>query len=412
MSATIEGELQSLGAGGFEGWAWDSEKPYDPVEVEILCNDEVVAKALADGFSLELVKRRKGNGTHAFSILPERLPKAGYPLRILARVLGQQSPLPGQILIKTPAELVEALPKSLIDDYEGYVDGVIDGAVVGWVVNTTLPEEIVEVELLDGDRVIATGSAGRFRQDVERRRAGGGNSGFELALPYDLLDGRLHNLRVRVVDTRYELQNGPIVFGPGAANALVKEVLRLREATAALEKKMSGLPTDFDTFSREIIGRFEALYCLQRDAFEREILEIKKAALGIARLSDPAPLPPLLPPAAKDAASGTAQGSPVPPITVDSVPEEPAHPLATASPAAPTLETQANPVPLSVVDGGSPTVPPETQDSLNLPPPATGGDPAEQVEALADFHPALATPELVEEAEPAAKPAKRRGAKA
>lgn len=280
MSSLIEGELQSLGTDGFEGWAWDSSKPYDPVEVEILCNETVIASAQADRFSLDLVKQRKGNGMHAFSALPSTLPKTQYPIKIWARVRGHEIALSGAITIDSPSELAEVFPKSLLQDFEGYVDGIRDGFLIGWVRNAALPEEPVEVELRDGDQLILRASANHFRADVEQQIPGGGDSGFELELPYTLLDGQLHNLSVKVAGTSFELGNSPISFGPGAYNILVKELLRLREVVNTWE-------TRTEAYTRQLMARFEALHNIQRDSFEREIQAIKTVALGLPRLAEP-----------------------------------------------------------------------------------------------------------------------------
>lgn len=283
MSSMIEGELQSLGIEGFEGWAWDVSKPYDPVEVEIVCNDLIVATALADGFSLDLVKQRKGNGMHMFYAKPVALPKAQYPMTIWARVRGCDSKLRGCLTVKTPTEFQQVLPDSLFQEFEGYVDGIRAGAIIGWARNAALPDEPVEVELLDGDRVLAKTMANQYRADVEQEISGGGQSGFELPLPQDVLDGEMHSLRVRVTETRYELHNSPISFGPGSANALIKEILRLRESVQAWEQR-------FATHSRDLMARFEALYSIQRDSFERELQAIKMAALGFPRIAESEPL--------------------------------------------------------------------------------------------------------------------------
>lgn len=291
MESTIEGELQSLGSEGFEGWAWDSGKPYDPVEVEVICNGVVIARTLADGFSLDLVKQRKGNGMHTFSVIPETLPRGDYPLNIWARVVGQETALAGQLSIRSRSEFIGILPKPLLNDYKGYIDGIRDGMMVGWVFNLTFPEDEVEVELLDGDRVIATALASRYRGDVQGQHPEGGNSGFELPLTYDLVDGRVHSLRVRVVDSGYELANSPVLFGPSAANTLITEILRIREVTSTLDKRLAEFPATFETLARELLGRFEAFYSIQRDAFERELQEVKKAALGMPTRYYAEPLP-------------------------------------------------------------------------------------------------------------------------
>jgi hypothetical protein len=315
MKSIFEGELLSLGSEGFEGWAWDSSKPYDPVDVEVLCNDVVIATVRADAFSLDLVKQRKGNGMHMFYAMPEFLPKATYPLKVWARIQGQEEPLNGTITIKSLSEILEVLPRSLFQDFEGYVDGIRDGFVVGWAINSAIPDEPVEVELLDGKEVIVTAMANRYRADVEQQFPGAGQSGFELALPYDLLDGRMHNLSVRVAGARHELGNSPLIFGLGTGNAVVKELLRLRQIVDSWESRERELTHD-------LIARFEALYSIQRDAFEREIQALKTAALGMVRQAEPEPLPPVVPaPKAETRAKPAESAAVKPPKAVPGVDE-------------------------------------------------------------------------------------------
>lgn len=280
MNSTIEGSLLSLSSQGFEGWAWDSSRPYDPVEIEVFCGDVILATAKADGFSLELVKARKGNGMHMFYAMPDSLPNVPYPSSVQARVRGHAGVLSGAINIDSPLEFKGILPESFFQRFEGYVDGIKGGFVLGWVINELSPSEPVEVELWDGEEVIVTATANHYRPDVESKIPEGGNSGFELALPYSLLDGAMHNLRVLVAGTRHELGNSPLIFGLGSGNALVKEILRLREMIQALEARQGEL-------TRDLIARFEALYSIQRDAFEREIQAIKVASLGLPRQTAP-----------------------------------------------------------------------------------------------------------------------------
>jgi hypothetical protein len=327
MKSTIEGELLSLGSEGFEGWAWDSSKPYDPVDVELLCNDIVFCTVRAELFSLDLVKRRKGNGMHMFCAMPEFMPKASYPLRIWARVKGEEEPLSGSITLGSLAEALEVLPRALFQDFEGYVDGIKDGFIVGWAFNSVIPDDPVEVELLDDGKVIVRATANHYRADVEQQFPGSGESGFELALPYDLLDGRMHSLSVRVADTRHELGNSPLIFGLGTGNAVVKEVLRLRQIVDSWESREHEL-------TRDLIARFEALFAIQRDAFEREIQALKTAALGIPRVAEREPLPPEVPavepPARSKRPEPVAAKVPVPVPDADEPNGEAAEPLMAA----------------------------------------------------------------------------------
>jgi hypothetical protein len=78
---------------------------------------------------------------------------------------------------------------------------------------------------------------------------------------------------------------------------LIREVLRLREETADLRKQLAAAAGTerLETFSRSLIGRFEALYSIQRDAFEREIQTIRTVALGLPSRAAAEPLPAVIP---------------------------------------------------------------------------------------------------------------------
>lgn len=395
MNSTIEGELRSLSEKGFEGWAWDTAKPHDFVEVEIVCGDVILATARANVFSLELVQRKKGNGMHGFSALPDALPKLEYPLLVKARVKGSTEYLSGEVSIAGVAAFVGIVPDSEIHDYEGYVDGIQKGKIAGWVTNRSLPGRPVSVELLDGTRVLMTVVADRMRKDVEEQRPGAGHSGFELPIPVEMLDEHMHSLHVRVAGSNFELGNSPVTLGAGTATALVKEVLRMREEVAEMQGRMNALtdqvndfvementisslaeeimslrndlsPAKQDGIVRQLLERFEALYNIQRDSFEREIVVLRAAVLGLPRKADPFSEVPVVPVAGTVAeqagtpdlaAAGSGAGSP---IAAESAMKEPgvselkaddestaqAEPRATAD----TVVTEAVPSPATGSD--------------------------------------------------------------
>ncbi|PRF68730.1 chondroitin 4-O-sulfotransferase [Burkholderia multivorans] len=90
------------------------------------------------------------------------------------------------------------------DLYEGFVDHVDSRTVRGWAVNLARPEAAVNIEVWAGERIVARGSTGQPRPDVEAAGyAGAGASGFAISLPADIdtNDG----LRIEIAQTSERL---------------------------------------------------------------------------------------------------------------------------------------------------------------------------------------------------------------
>ncbi|MBR8057209.1 chondroitin 4-O-sulfotransferase [Burkholderia dolosa] len=72
----------------------------------------------------------------------------------------------------------------LADLYEGFVDHVDSRTVRGWAVNLAKPEASVDIEVWAGEKIVAHGSTGQPRPDVEAAGYAGANaSGFTISLP-------------------------------------------------------------------------------------------------------------------------------------------------------------------------------------------------------------------------------------
>ncbi|HKP11023.1 MAG TPA: hypothetical protein VJZ91_02895 [Blastocatellia bacterium] len=70
------------------GWAWDGQRPNEPVKVEILDGTTLLATVTADLFRQDLADARKGNGMHSFNYsLPPQM-RDGKPHTIRTRIAG------------------------------------------------------------------------------------------------------------------------------------------------------------------------------------------------------------------------------------------------------------------------------------------------------------------------------------
>ena len=70
----------------------------------------------------------------------------------------------------------------------GYVDAIVSGRIYGWAWDASHPERSVVVEIRNGDRLIGTAEASRFREDLQKLGVGDGRHAFEFDLPEDCRD--------------------------------------------------------------------------------------------------------------------------------------------------------------------------------------------------------------------------------
>lgn len=109
---------------------------------------------------------------------------------------------------------------------EGCLDGLADGRIRGWAWYPAAPERIAIVELLHGDDVVATTTAGGERADLEAAGKRGGVCGFEFqidALPRGV------PLRARVFDGD-ALPGAPVTLDGGEAAPISHEAAVARTA--------------------------------------------------------------------------------------------------------------------------------------------------------------------------------------
>ena len=100
-------------------------------------------------------------------------------------------------------------PKTTI---EGYVDAIRHHRVEGWVWDAHDPDRSIALELLEGDRLLVTGRADGFRQDLLDSGKGNGRHAFSLPVPPEICDNQPHQLTVHTVEEGYVLAGSPIAF--------------------------------------------------------------------------------------------------------------------------------------------------------------------------------------------------------
>ncbi len=93
-----------------------------------------------------------------------------------------------------PAAKPKTIPRVGV---QGHIDGIgPDGWLDGWAADLAPPHRPVEIRVLDGERLLGIGSADRPRPDVKSAGFGNGFSGFSVAMPDDVFDGKAHKIRI------------------------------------------------------------------------------------------------------------------------------------------------------------------------------------------------------------------------
>jgi hypothetical protein len=94
-------------------------------------------------------------------------------------------------------------------DYNGFHDTADCEKVFGWAWDKNRPDTALDVEIYDGDTLIAKVPADLYRADLPDAGIGDGEHGFYYPLPNSLKDGRPHSIRVKIADSNFNLNNTP-----------------------------------------------------------------------------------------------------------------------------------------------------------------------------------------------------------
>jgi hypothetical protein len=98
----------------------------------------------------------------------------------------------------------------------GTVEQVDGEKIAGWAQDRDQPNTAIDVNIYDGETLLATLPADGFRQELLDQGMGDGRHGFSYPTPASLKDWRPHTIRVTLAGTNAELWNSPkTVILPG-----------------------------------------------------------------------------------------------------------------------------------------------------------------------------------------------------
>jgi hypothetical protein len=91
----------------------------------------------------------------------------------------------------------------------GWLERADCEVIAGWACDPAHPDDSINVRIYDGDTVLKAVRADIPRPDVAKRKKNNGKHGFAFPVPASLRDGRAHEIRVVVAETRAELNHSP-----------------------------------------------------------------------------------------------------------------------------------------------------------------------------------------------------------
>jgi hypothetical protein len=200
VPAFYSGTLESADCNTITGFAWDESYPEKAMVVELMEGTKIWATDTADIYRPDLEQGGTGTGKYGFSFnLPSALRDANAHA-LSVRIKGTTVILGG-----SPKSVTCALPAS----YGGGFDFLSCATIKGWAWNKNYPDQALTVEIMEGNTVITTVLANKYREDIKTKGFGTGIYGFEISLPASLKDGAAHILSVRVKGTTYIVPGSP-----------------------------------------------------------------------------------------------------------------------------------------------------------------------------------------------------------
>jgi hypothetical protein len=183
------------------GWAWDSTRPDEPIDVGIYDGERLLATITANTFRQDLLDAGIGDGKHGFVYTPPASLGDGRTHMIRVKISGTSIDVKN-----TPKEMT---CRSAAPVYHGSHGRSDCTGIYGWAWDSTRPDEPIGLDIYDGDALLATVAANIFHQSLLDAGKGNGRHAFFYALPARLKDGRPHAIRVKIAGTNIELKNTP-----------------------------------------------------------------------------------------------------------------------------------------------------------------------------------------------------------
>ena len=255
------------------GWAFNPNRPIEPLVVELLFNGTSLAKLRCDEYRKDLKEAGFGDGRHSFAWVPDPslLQPGSYTIEL--RDIGS-----GGKLLATRSMFYR--PAMLID---GAVALRANGDLEGWAWNKFRPNDALSVGLFDGENLLVTAVADKYDPKLAAEGVGSGAHGFALRPPA-FYDGEPRMLSVKALPSCVELAGSPVLIPlhvgrqlslhPSMNNLDPEQTSRtLIEAVTNLSRcVMPPARVDVDAYKRSCLDALVFLYSAEKSAGSAEIV--------------------------------------------------------------------------------------------------------------------------------------------
>ena len=213
-----------------EGWAIDTAHRNRRVRVDIRVGGLKLGTVLADRMRPDVKPLRLGDGRCGFSLpFPRGIPLEQDQL-VEVLIAGTTLHLRGSPYVRPASK-----------PFTGFFDGVNGPFVTGWVVDMRNPDQPVRVEAVHDGRVIGSGLASLYRDDVEKAGLPTARCGFRFLLERPVTELFETDIAVRIAGTGEVLQGSPrrVSQNPNITRFL-KRTARIKSTTSRrLARRMS-----------------------------------------------------------------------------------------------------------------------------------------------------------------------------
>jgi hypothetical protein len=96
--------------------------------------------------------------------------------------------------------------------FEGFHDVTNCNGIMGWAWDKNRPDDPIQVDVYDGDTLLATVTADDFRQDLLAAGIGNGQHSFTYPVPPRLKDGKARSIKMKFAGTNIDLANTPMLI--------------------------------------------------------------------------------------------------------------------------------------------------------------------------------------------------------
>ena len=181
------------------GWVYNTTQPLERLKVKIAIDGQIVENLIADNFVDNLTF---GDGNYGF--------KCKLPGYLIDSQTHQIELFVGDC--RLDVKLNEFCLSPQASSYKGRIDGIDKMILKGWAVDMNQLHHMVEVEILDGELIVAKAKAHLHREDLVKAGIDTPYGGFYVPIPLKYCDGNKHDLGLRIAGTKETISKRAVMM--------------------------------------------------------------------------------------------------------------------------------------------------------------------------------------------------------